>query len=184
MTDNIFQQDEYQKPKTPALRGNNADIWPSPKPVDEIGNKIKSYIKDISNLIDEGMRAPGEGADDDEDDDDDENMEEVPSVPETDENSKQAARDDEIEDEAFEYEESKRQPLQEENKFIEEFALPPEPFRLDELRISAPMLRNELSDSLAFFENMLIDNYGSAKFRQALSIIEKFERDGQDRYTE
>ena len=157
-------------------------MWPSAKPVDEIGNKIKSYIKDISNLIDEGMKA-SEGADEeDEDDDDDENMEEVPSVPETDENSKQAARDDEIEDDALE--ESKGQPLQEENQFIEELALPAEPFRLDELRISAPMLRNELSDSLAFFENMLIENYGNEKFRRALSIVEKFERDGQDRYTE
>lgn len=38
--------------------------------------------------------------------------------------------------------------------------LPPEPFRLDELRISAPMLRNELSDSVAFFEKMLVENYG------------------------
>ena len=41
----------------------------------------------------------------------------------------------------------------EESKLIEELSLPPpEPFRLDELRISAPMLRNELSDSLNFFE--------------------------------
>jgi len=56
--------------------------------------------------------------------------------------------------------------------------LPAEPFRLDELRISASMLRNELSDSLAFFENMLIENYGNEKFRRALSIVEKFEIDG------
>lgn len=67
---------------------------------------------------------------------------------------------------------------------MEELALPPEPFRLDELRISAPMLRNELGDSLAFFREMLVESYGSAKFRQALSVLEQFERDGNDRYTE
>ena len=67
---------------------------------------------------------------------------------------------------------------------MEQLALPPEPFRLDELRISAPMLRNELSDSLAFFERTLVESYGQAKFQQALNILEKFEREGHDRYTE
>ena len=60
----------------------------------------------------------------------------------------------------------------------------PEPFRLDELRISAPMLRNEHSDSLAFFENMLKESYGASRFQQALAVLEKFEREGNDRYTE
>ena len=44
----------------------------------------------------------GDGDDDDEDEDDDDNIEEVPSVPETDENTKEAARDDAIEDDAIE----------------------------------------------------------------------------------
>lgn len=52
----------------------------------------------------------------------------------------------------------------EESKLIEQLELPPEPFRLDELRISAPMLRNELTDSLAFFEKTLKETYGSSKF--------------------
>ena len=67
---------------------------------------------------------------------------------------------------------------------MDQLALPPEPFRLDELRISAPMLRNELSDSLAFFERTLIESYGQAKFQQALSVLERFEQEGHDRYTE
>ena len=46
------------------------------------------------------------------------------------------------------------------------------------------MLRNELSDSLAFFERTLIESYGQAKFQQALSVLERFEQDGHDRYTE
>ena len=135
------------------------------------------------------MGPAGDGAedeDDDDEDDDDENIEEVPSVPETDENTKEAARDDAIEDDAIE--ESKGgqhgNNIMDESKLMEQLALPPEPFRLDELRISAPMLRNELSDSLAFFESMLVENYGQAKFRQALGILEQFERDGHDRYTE
>lgn len=64
-------------------------------------NKIKNYIKDINKLIDGGV-SPVEAEDDDDDEDDEENMLEVPTVPETDENSKQAARDDDIEDEAME----------------------------------------------------------------------------------
>ena len=46
------------------------------------------------------------------------------------------------------------------------------------------MLRNELGDSLAFFESMLVENYGLNKFRNALAILEQFERAGNDRYTE
>ena len=145
----------------------------------------------MSNLIDGGMGLAGEGADgveDTEEDDDDENIEDLPSVPETDEGSKQAARDDAIDEEGVEESKSPLQPgsnnLLEESKLIDQLALPPEPFRLDELRISAPMLRNELSDSLAFFERTLIESYGQAKFQQALSILERFEREGHDRYTE
>ena len=74
--------------------------------------------------------------------------------------------------------------MMEESKLMDQLALPPEPFRLDELRISAPMLRNELSDSLVFFESMLVENYGLNKFRSALAILEQFERAGNDRYTE
>ena len=98
------------------------------------------------------MRPPGDDqAEEEDDDDDDDNIEEVPSVPETDQ--KQAARDDAIEDEAIEESKSPLTGALEESKLIEELSLPPpEPFRLDELRISAPMLRNELSDSLNFFE--------------------------------
>jgi len=96
---NVFKMDEQVKPKTPAWRGANAaDAWPQAKPQEDIGNKIKSYIKDMNKLIDAG--APDCADDDDDDDDDDDNIEEVPSVPETDDNQKQAARDDAIEDEA------------------------------------------------------------------------------------
>ena len=76
-------------------------MWPAAKPSDDIGNKIKSYIKDINKLIDAGAPA-GDGADDEEEDEDDDNIEEVPTVPETDDNQKQAARDDAIEDEEME----------------------------------------------------------------------------------
>ena len=69
-----------------------AELWPASRPADEIGNKIKNYIKEMSNLIDGGMGLAGEGADGvedtEEDDDDDENIEDLPSVPETDEESK------------------------------------------------------------------------------------------------
>jgi len=47
-----------------------------------------------------------------------------------------------------------------------------------------PVLRNELSDSLTFFERTLKETYGAAKFSQALSILEKHEKDGHDRYSE
>ena len=81
-------------------------MWPASRPADEIGNKIKNYIKEMSNLIDGGMGLAGEGTDgvDDteEDDDDDENIEDLPSVPETDEESKQAARDDAIDEDGVE----------------------------------------------------------------------------------
>lgn len=62
--------------------------------------------------------------------------------------------------------------------------LPPEPFRLDQLRISVPVLRNELSDSLSFFESTLKETYGSTKFQKAIGILEKYEKDGHDRYSE
>ena len=184
---NVFKQDEQQKPRTPGIRGNQgaaADAWPAQKPKDDMDNMIKNYIKDVNKLIDQGV-SPVE-AEDDDDDEDDDNIEEIPTVPETDENSKQAARDDDIDDDNVE--ESKERPYQsnllEESKLMEQLALPPEPFRLDELRISAPMLRNELHDSLAFFRETLVENYGSAKFRAALAILEQYERDGHDRYTE
>ena len=78
--------DEQMKPKTPAWRGaNGADAWPQSKPQEDIGNKIKSYIKDMNKLIDEGVR-PTCADDEDEDDDEEDNMEEVPTVPETDDN--------------------------------------------------------------------------------------------------
>ena len=65
-------------------------MWPQTKPSDDIGSKIKNYIKDINKLIDGGMGPTGDGAEDEDEDeeDDDENIEEVPSVPETDENTK------------------------------------------------------------------------------------------------
>lgn len=47
---------------------------------------IKNYIKDVNKLIDQGV-SPVE-AEDDDDDEDDDNIEEIPTVPETDENSK------------------------------------------------------------------------------------------------
>ena len=47
-----------------------------------------------------------------------------------------------------------------------------------------PVLRNELSDSLSFFESTLKETYGSAKFQQAIGILEKYEKDGHDRYSE
>ena len=108
-------------------------------------------------------------------------------MPETDDNQKQAARDDSIEDDGVEeskWNQEGGNNYLEESKLMDELALPPEPFRLDELRISAPMLRNELSDSLAFFESILVDNYGYAKFKQALAVLEQHEREGNDRYTE
>ena len=103
--------DEWPKPRTPAFRGgagaagannenNNVggafDAWPASKPSDDIGNKIKSYIKDMNKLIDEGMKPTGAEDEEDEDEDDD-NIEEVPTVPETDDSQKQEARDDAIE---------------------------------------------------------------------------------------
>ena len=50
------------------------------------------------------MGPTGDGAEDEDEDEeeDDENIEEGPSVPETDENTKEAARDDAIEDDAIE----------------------------------------------------------------------------------
>lgn len=109
------------KPRTPAFRqGNNnhgnaggpngnQDAWPAAKPTDDIGNKIKSYIKDMNKLIDEGMKPSGaDEEEDDDDDEDDDNIEELPSVPETDDSQKQEARDDAIEDdESYCIEESK-----------------------------------------------------------------------------
>lgn len=98
---NIFKMDEQQKPRTPGFRGGNnnhnaggqaSDLWPQTKPSDDIGSKIKNYIKDINKLIDSGMGQAGDGAgeegEDEDEDEDDENIEEVPTVPETDENSK------------------------------------------------------------------------------------------------
>jgi len=152
-------------------------MWPSAKPTDDIGTMIKSYIKDVNKLIDEGVKPAAD--DEDEDDDDDGDFEELPRVPDSDDNRRQEARDDAIEDDVVE--ESKNAAEKEEKKLFE---LPPEPFRLDELRISAPMLRNELSDSLKFFENMLREHYGSVKFAQALQVLEQFEKDGHDRYSE
>ena len=101
-TDNVFKLDEApSKPKPPASGSPGVDAWPSTKPDNDIGSKIKNYIKDISKLIDDGM--PGQGNDDEEEDEEDEdNIEEVPTVPDTDDSSKQVARDDEIEDEGIE----------------------------------------------------------------------------------
>mmetsp|Transcript_1749 Transcript_1749/g.2450 ORF Transcript_1749/g.2450 Transcript_1749/m.2450 type:complete len:133 (+) Transcript_1749:1368-1766(+) len=87
---NVFKMDEQSKPKTPGFRGgagayNQADAWPQARPNDDIGSKIKSYIKDMSKLIDEEVKSTRADEEEDEDDDDD-NMEEVPAVPETDEN--------------------------------------------------------------------------------------------------
>ena len=66
--------------------------------MEDIGNMMKSYIKDMNKLIDEEVKST-RADDEEDDDDDDDNIEEVPTVPETDENQKQEARDDAIEDE-------------------------------------------------------------------------------------
>ena len=87
----------------------------------------------------------------------------MPTVPETDETQNQAARDDSIDDDGAEETKEAASSRQDEEtaNLMKQLELPPpEPFRLDELRISAPMLRNELSDSVAFFEKMLIESYG------------------------
>ena len=84
--------DEQPKPKTPAWRAPNAgnnviDPWPAARPHEDIGSKIKSYIKDMNKLIDEGVK-PACADDEDDEDDEDDNIEEVPRVPETDDNQK------------------------------------------------------------------------------------------------
>ena len=58
---------QKQKPRTPGFRGakdnaqNSADMWPQSKPSEDIGSKIKDYIKDINKLIDGGMGPTGDG---------------------------------------------------------------------------------------------------------------------------
>ena len=92
---NVFI-DEPKKKALPASAG----MWPGSNiQGDDIGQKIKNYIKDMNKLIDEEAKAPGDGDDQEEDDDeDDDNMEDLPAVPETDENSKQIERNDSVED--------------------------------------------------------------------------------------
>ena len=82
---NVFKMDEQPKPKTPGFGGGGAvDAWPQSRPMDEVGHLMKSYIKDMNKLIDEEKSNHPE--DEEDDDDDDDNIEEVPTVPETDEN--------------------------------------------------------------------------------------------------
>ena len=87
----------------------------------------------MNKLIDDGGKAPGDGGDQEEDeDDDDDSVDEVPAVPESDDNQKQIERNDSVEDDDA-IEETK-------TPTMDDFLLepPPEPFRLDQLRISAP----------------------------------------------
>ena len=42
------------------------------------------------------------------------------------------------------------------------------PIDLQGLRISMPILRDELSDSAAFFEGLLRETYGEGRFRKGL----------------
>ena len=160
---NVFNDEPKRKAAA------SPSMWPGQAQGDDIGLKIKNYIKDMNKLIDEEAKAPGDGDDQEEDEDeDDENIDELPAVPETDENSKQIERNDSVEDdEAIEEAKTPREDYQ----IIEPPPIP-EPFRLDELRISAPQLRNELGDSLGFFETMLVETYGATKFQQALAILE------------
>ena len=84
---NVFKMDEQPKPKTPGFGGGNAgDAWPQSRPMDEVGHLMKSYIKDMNKLIDDEKSNHPE--DEEDDDDDDDNIEEIPTVPETDENQK------------------------------------------------------------------------------------------------
>ena len=73
---NVFKDDIKAK-------GNAADLNVWPGEGQDIGLKIKNYIKDMNKLIDEEVKASGE---DDQEESDEENMAEVPDVPETDEN--------------------------------------------------------------------------------------------------
>jgi len=52
-----------------------------------------------------------------------------------------------------------------------------EPYNLDDLRISKTSLPNELEESLQFFEELLKESYGEARFKKALEVMEKFEGD-------
>ena len=78
---NVFNDE----PKKKAAASPN--VWPGQGHGDDIGMKIKNYIKDMNKLIDEEAKAPGDGDDHDEDEDEDD-VDELPAVPETDENSK------------------------------------------------------------------------------------------------
>ena len=54
------------------------------------------------------------------------------------------------------------------------------PINLAELRISMPMMKqpgDDLADSLAFFEQLLKENYGEYRFRRAMQIIEEYPGD-------
>ena len=89
---NVFNDEPEKK-----IQAINPSMWPGQNQAEDV--RLKNYIKDMNKLIDEELKAPGDGEDQEEDEDDeDENMEEVPAVPETDENSKQIERNDSVED--------------------------------------------------------------------------------------
>ena len=105
-------------------------------------------------MLDDGQKQSGEGTSDvEEEEDEDENMDEVPAVPQDVNETILATREDaESDDEIQEEFKDNSNNL----KMVPEIEQKPvEPFRLDELRISAPILRNELSDSTAFFLKLL-----------------------------
>ena len=107
----------------------------------------------MNKMLDDGQKQSGETSDVDEEEDEDENMDEVPAVPQDVNETILATREDADSDDEIQ-EESKDNSNN--LKMVPEIEQKPvEPFRLDELRISAPILRNELSDSTAFFLKLL-----------------------------
>ena len=98
--------------------------------------------------------------------DEDEDMtDDLPKVPE--ESQPQADREDQLE---------------EDEEVTQNIVQPVEPFRLDELRISVPQLRNELDDSIKCFEKLLVESYGRSRFEQGLKVVTGFEQAGGDKY--